>query len=257
MRSLAVAAIVSILGLAACGGGKSGASKAPPSNATAQGSQASVATAENGSSSSVDVSSSPAPGAPPFEVLSSTDNLASNDSYEIYGEVRNNTNQAAGEITVHVTLFDSNKKPVAQSTTETTGMRNMTPAGERTPFYFSFADGKKLKAKVGSYQLTADGEPTDKQPVQGLVVSGEKVTTTPKGGYSLAGRLTNTSGSTITSPELVATFYDPAGKVVRVGQAVFQESAFAPQQGDDFTFPYSDLGKATIVKYVLVPQTGE
>jgi hypothetical protein len=205
----------------------------------------------------VDVSSSPAPGAPSFEVLSSTDNLATNDSYEIYGEVRNNTSTAAGEITIHVTLFDSNKKPVAQSTTETTGMRNMTPAGERTPFYFVFGDGKKLKAKVGSYDLTAEGEPTDQQPVQGLVVSGEKVTTTTKGGYSLAGKLTNTTGSTINSPELVATFYDSAGKVVRAGQAVFQENAFSPHQGDDFEFPYSDLGKATIASYVLVPQTGE
>ena len=66
-----------------------------------------------------------------------------------------------------------------------------------------------------------EGHATDQQPVQCLVISGEKVTTA-QGGYVLPGRLTDTSAAPISSPAVVATFYNANGMVVWVAQAVFR-----------------------------------
>jgi hypothetical protein len=241
MRFALILAACMMLGTgAACRGGKS----ASP----VQGAAATLATVGSATVTTASESEST-----PFKVLSSTDYLSSHDTYEIYGEVRNNTNLPSGEITVSVQLLDASNRLVPVSTSETSALRTVTPPGETSPFDLIFPNGKQLKSRVAAYELTAAGQPTENQPVQGLRISGEKVATA-QGGYTLTGRLTNTGQATVKAPAVVATFYDGDGKVVRVGWGVFSSDAFAPGQGDDFTFAFDDGGKAGIARYVLVAQ---
>lgn len=227
---------------AGCGGG-SKSSSAPAQNSA----PAAIAAASGAVAS---------PSAEPFQVLSSTMYLEASDTLEIDGEVRNNSSQPAGEIILHVKLLDAKGKPIAVASPDTDADRKLTPPGEVSSFDFLAAHGKLLQKQVASYQLTAEGRPAGSQPVQGLTSSAEKVTSTPDGDYALRGQLTNTGTVSIPSPEVLATFYDATGRVVRVSRAVFSEDAFAPGEGDEYNFSFTGGGKLGIVRYVLVPQPG-
>lgn len=196
------------------------------------------------------------PSAAPFQVLSSTLFREADDTLELDGEVRNNTAGAAGEIIVHLQLFDGQQKPLPLSSPDTDASRNLTPPGEVSAFVFLLPHGKQLQRQVAAYRLTAEGRPPGSQPLAGLQVSGEVATTTPQGDYVLTGQLANMGSAPIPSPELLATFYDASGRVVRVDRFVFAKDVFAVGEGDEFSITISGGGTLGIARYVLVPQSG-
>ena len=232
-KHIAVAACVLAGGLPACGGGST--------------TKTIIA--------SISITSSAEQAGAPFGVLSFTSYVDVGNTFAIDGEVRNSASRTAGQITVTVSLRDAKQRLITVPARETTGLRSSTPAGETTPFSYRLPNGAKLRATISTFDLSATGEGTDMQPVMGLVVQ-NPVASSQRGNYQLAGRLTNAGSAAVTSPELVATFYNASGQVVRARVAVFSADSFAPGEGDIFTFGIPDDGQLGITRYALAPQAG-
>jgi LysM repeat protein len=168
----------------------------------------------------------------------------------ILGEVRNLSAIELERVLVQITLFDDADRPLA-SQTATMAVDALAPA-QRAPFALLFTEAPQ---RFASYQATVlSAEPAYVGSLQ-RDLEPQNITqeTAGAGMVRLTGRIRNTGAEDAVDVYVVATLYDPLGRVVGMRRVTLDPGTVAQGGGEaDFTVEIVPAGP--VVTYTIQAQ---
>lgn len=147
--------------------------------------------------------------APQIEIVSHTSYLDFIGYYNVVGEVHNTGDQAAKDVLITATLYNSGNEVIATPISYT--RLDVLLPDRKSPFRIVFVDIAQ-SALVDHYSLDVDFTPTDSIPEKLEIISHNS--TSGSGMLIIAGEIENTGDLEATLVEVIATGYDEAGNVV-------------------------------------------
>lgn len=134
----------------------------------------------------------------------------------VYGEIRNDSDTALGDILITASFYDANGTLLSQYQ-QPPKIRVINP-GEVAPFDMRYLDPATVD-RVADYTLEATGEPADAKE-EGLTIVSSNSRLDVLGVYYINVRARNGGSQDATNPIAVATLYDRDGRVVALGEAL-------------------------------------
>jgi hypothetical protein len=172
-----------------------------------------------------------------------TDYLSSTGSHYLVGEVLNQTSDTLRFVEVLATFYDGNGQEVGTGSTFTE--LGIIEAGSTAPFKMTIPD----PSAMARYDLRVDSSTTTQPPIR-LEVVGHSGSASDTGWYHVTGEVRNPHGFAIKFPEIVATYYNAAHKVVRVEVDFAQVDPLEPGQSSAFEVVLTDP-PADLMHYTL------
>jgi hypothetical protein len=162
----------------------------------------------------------------------------------IMGEIENEDTVPAF-VSVGATLVDKSGQDVAQEASFDKTSHVLLPR-EISPYRIDFsrmklADMKSVRMKPDSMLVPAAADPV-------IGVLHQRIEKDAKGRTVLKGELLNESGQMVNIPHVLATFYDPAGKVIWVSDG-YVDHALLPQTPQPFAVDLRDELAANVHSY--------
>jgi hypothetical protein len=174
----------------------------------------------------------------------------------VAGEILNKSDAPAWQIQVAVSLLDNGGNVLAAASSGLADL-NIAPAGGKYPFLALISKAPSTWKEI---KIQVQGEPYTGSaifpPYLDLKVEGITGNKPQFGGYALSGRITNTGNKTAESVKVVATAYDPNGKVVDVGWTFSKLNQIQAGGNAPFELQFANL-KSAPAKYEVYVQGRE
>jgi hypothetical protein len=182
--------------------------------------------------------------APPKVRITSMNAIEHEGSVIIMGEIVND-DTVPGFISVNATLIGKNDEVLGEETAFDKISHVLLPKAV-SPFRIDFP-GVRL-AQVKNVRMTPNSllVPASADPVVG--VTHQRLSVDDRGHHELAGELLNEGGMTVNIPQVLATFYDNAGKVAWVSDG-YVSRALLPGVPEPFAVSVADDLAAKVQTY--------
>lgn len=176
----------------------------------------------------------------------------------VYGEIRNDSDTAIGDILITASFYDANGTLLSQYQ-QPPKLRVVNP-GQAAPFDMRYLDPATVN-RVADYALSATGEPADSKE-KGLIILSSNSRLDVLGVYYINVKAENAGSQNATSPIAIATLYDKDGKVVALGEALAEEEGriidMAPGQEAGFGILVTErLQTYKAVRYSIVADSDQ
>ena len=175
--------------------------------------------------------------------------------FHIVGEVLN-----AGDVWLHYvkitgTLKNANGQVVDVETAY--ALLDYLPPGAKSPFELIELDKAKISA-IASYSLILEFDQATSTPASSLTIQGATSSIDSIGILEVVGEVKNNGLATSNSTEIIATFYDNAGKVIDVGSTYTSPSDIPPSQMYGFkVFGPSSPISSHVATFTLTAQSSQ
>jgi hypothetical protein len=134
----------------------------------------------------------------------------------VLGEVRNESDNAMGNILITVSFYDSEGN-LLEKFQRIIALRVINP-GDSSPFEILYIDQQKVNM-VANFTVSATGQETEPKEKRLKIISSNS-RLDPLGTYYINAAARNEGQETATNAIMIATLYDREGRVVAIGKAL-------------------------------------
>ena len=170
----------------------------------------------------------------PVAIRGTTDYMTANGERHVVGEVTNGTGGSIWFVKVVGTFYDAAGQVI--TTTSTYTMFDIVGAGEVSPFDLALLEPPP---SIDHHSVRVEYATTDLPPVR-VEIAGHQGSVSDTGSYHVVGEVRNQNAFAVNFVQVVVTFYNAQGEVVRTGFPNTTLNMLSPDQTAPFDVALSD-----------------